>query len=206
MSEAADRIDIDLSETRRAAELVRSSLLDLRAGYDLARYEYTREIRIAPGEIAHSHPTLTLNTLLREPNPILSLYLHEQMHWYATWYSYHSDAGWRAIWAALRQRYPVVPITFPEGAHTESSSYLHLIVNWLEIAATADFLGHQSAADIAAKNFIYSGLYRIVLADWDWLAGLYRTRGLTPIRHATTLSPEDLAIAARIDEATTDSA
>jgi hypothetical protein len=44
----------------------------------------------------------------------------------------------------------------------------------------------------------------IVLADWNALAELYRAIGLTPIHPATRMTIDDLAIAALLDEATTE--
>ena len=79
---------IDLSEAERASNGIKSMLLKLRGEHDLAPFEYTRKVRIAPGEIPHSHPVLTINTMVRDEQPLLSLYLHEQMHWYVTWYSH----------------------------------------------------------------------------------------------------------------------
>jgi hypothetical protein len=192
---------IDLSEAERASSSIKSMLLKLRGEFDLAPFEYTRKVRIAPGEIPHSHPVLTINTMVRDEQPLLSLYLHEQMHWYVTWYSHRHGAGWRAIWADLRARFPDVPVAFPEGAHTAQSSYLHLIVNWLEIAATSRLFGEKTAKEIASKNFVYSGIYKIVLAHWDTLSDLYREHALAPFRSATTMTEEDLNLAAREDEA-----
>jgi len=126
------------------------------------------------------------------------------MHWYLTWYSHARHDGWKDIWAALLARYPTVPVQFPEGAHTVQSSYLHLIVNWLEIEASAQILGRVKAVEIAGNNFVYSGLYRIVLADWNALAELYRANALAPIYPATRMTTDDLAIAALMDEATTE--
>ena len=135
MTQSVDDVTIDLSATQKAAEDVRTMLLKLREDYDLSLYEYARQVKIAPGEIPHSQ--LTLNTRIREDAALLSTYLHEQMHWYVTWYSHTRHDGWKAVWAALLARYPRVPVAFPEGAHTVQSSYLHLIVNWLEIEASA---------------------------------------------------------------------
>jgi hypothetical protein len=204
MIRSVDDVAIDLSATQKASEHVRTILLKLRQDYDLSLYEYARQVRIAPGEIPHSHPVLTLNTRIAEDAALLSAYLHEQMHWYLTWYSHTRHGGWKAIWAALLAHYPEVPVAFPEGAHTVQSSYLHLIVNWLEIEASAQFLGRLKAVEVAEKNFVYSGLYRIVLADWNALAELYRTNALTPIYPATQMTADDLAIAALMDERTTE--
>lgn len=197
-------ITVDLSETLKGCDALRETLVALHAEHDLARYRYAPRMRIAPSEIAHSHPVLTLNTRVRGAEPLLSLYLHEQMHWYVTWYSWVRKDDWQVIWAALRERYPEVPSVFPEGAHTPQSSYLHLIVNWLEIYAAGEFIGRAKAIEIAAANFVYSGLYKIVLADWDALSRLYEANALVPIRLASEMTEEDLAIAARMDEATTD--
>jgi hypothetical protein len=204
MTRSADDVTIDLTEAQKASERVRSMLLKLSSDYDLSPYEYTHRVRIAPGEIAHSHPVLTLNTMIREETALLSLYLHGQMHWYVTWYSYARHGSWNAIWAALSACYPNVPVVFPEGAHNAQSSYLHLIVNWLEVEAAAQLLGHPKSVALAQKNFVYSGLYRIVLADWDALTKLYRGHALAPIYPATAMTEGDLAIAARMDEAPTD--
>lgn len=200
----ADDVEIDLTEVRRAAEQVRGLLDKLRSEHDLRRFEYTTRVRIAPGEIPHSHPVLTLNTMLRAERALLSTYLHEQMHWYVTWYSYAHIAGWRAVRRELEARYPAIPAVFPEGAHTAASSYLHLIVNWLEVEAASTFLGREAAVEIASRNFVYSGIYKIVLAEWDELSRLYREHGLVPIRAAAEMTEDDLALAARMDEAAVD--
>ena len=204
MRRSAEDIEIDLAETQRAAELVRDLVRKLRSKHDLERFEYTTRVRVAPGEIPHSHPVLTLNTMLRAEDALLSTYLHEQMHWYVTWYSHARLKGWRAIWKELEESYPTVPVAFPDGAHTLASSHLHLVVNWLEIEAATTFLGREAAVGIASKNFVYSGLYRIVLANWDRLSELYSRHRLVPIRKATDMVDHDLALAARMDEAATD--
>lgn len=195
------RIDIDLSRAQKSAENVRNILVGLRASYDLGRYEYTRRVRIAPNEVAHSHPILTLNTSLRVENQILCTYLHEQMHWYATWYSHTNNSGWHEIWSTIKQRFPSMPIGFPHGANDEMSSYLHIIVNYLEIEAACGLLGLEVARKLAFENFVYRGIYEIVLRDWDFLTDLYRNYGLIPIRPATEMSDQDLQLAALMDEA-----
>lgn len=197
----ADNVEIDLTEARRAAEQVRGLLDKLRSEHDLRPFEYTTRVRIAPGEVPHSHPVLTLNTMLRAEHALLSTYLHEQMHWYVTWYSYAHTERWHVVRRELEARYPAIPTVFPEGAHTAASSYLHLIVNWLEIEATSALLGREAAVEVASGNFVYSGIYKIVLAEWDGLSQLYREHGLFPMRTAIAMTEQDLVLAARLDEA-----
>jgi hypothetical protein len=199
-----DDIAIDLTQSQTDAESVRNMLLSLRVEHDLRPYEYTSKVRVAPGKYAHSHPVLTLSTMTRQSDELLSVYIHEQMHWYVTWYSYTHHASWKTLRATLLQRYPTIPVKFPEGAHTASSSYLHLIVNWLEIDTVAQLLGRDRAVQLSQNNFVYSGIYKIVLNNWDALGALYLKHDLVPVRLATEMNTEDFAVASRMDEATTD--
>jgi hypothetical protein len=75
-------IELDLDAVRKAGDRVRTRLLRLRREFDLTPFEYTRRVRIAPLEIPHSHPVLTLNTRTEDDHALLCTYIHEQMHWY----------------------------------------------------------------------------------------------------------------------------
>src|SRR5215813_10161221 len=136
-------ITLDLDAVQRSADHVRDMLVDLRRRFDLAPFEYTKRVRIAPLEISHSHPTLTLNTFVSDELSLLSTYLHEQMHWYLTWYSRAHTAQWQELLRCLREKYPEVPDSTSGGAHDDFSTYLHLIVNWLEIDATSCFVARE---------------------------------------------------------------
>jgi hypothetical protein len=200
-------IMLDFGTVQRSADRVRDMIVDLRSRFDLARFEYTKRIRIAPLEIPHSHPTLTLNTWVPdERGPLsdglhlLSSYLHEQMHWYVTWYSHARPICRGQLFRALRERYPRVP---PDAAQDEYSIYLHLVVNWLEIEVTARFMDRDRVvAGVEARPF-YRWIYRTVIEDWTPLADLYHHHGLLPLRHATDMSPEELRTAALATEAPT---
>jgi len=97
-------ITLDLETVRRSAERVRDMLTGLRRRFDLSGFEYSTRVRIAPLEIPHSHPVITLNTFASDELGVLSTYLHEQMHWYVTWYGHTHTAFWHELMAALRER------------------------------------------------------------------------------------------------------
>jgi hypothetical protein len=194
-------VTIDLEGVQRSADRVRGMLLDLRSRHDLSPFEYARKVRIAPLEIPHSHPVITLNSFWRDELGLLATYLHEQMHWYVTWYS-HIDCGrWRQLFRLLRERYQQVPVGGSEGAPDEFSGYLHLIVNWLEVEITARFVERDRVVDHVLALHFYRWMYRTVVDDWQALAALYRDYGLVPVKPATDMSAEDLRIAALVDEA-----
>lgn len=195
------RIGIDLSHAKRGAMAMRERLIALRTKYDLGAYEYCKEVCIAPTVIPYSHPVITLHTALFTETALLANYIHEQMHWYVTWYSHKHTNQWRVVWGALERRYPDPPIGRGEGADTLCSTHLHLIVNWLEIEALSSLIGAQAAKEHVAKLHYYRWIYASVIQEWQALRGLYASHYLVPILPAHDMSPEDLALAARLDEA-----
>jgi hypothetical protein len=203
----ADRDDfvvaVDLAAARRSAERVRDMLLRVRADFDLAPFEYCRNVRIAPTETPYSHPEITLGTWVNDELALLASYLHEQMHWYATWYAHTHADQWRRGFTNLRDRYPQVPTTGPEGARDEYSTYLHLVVNWLEVAATSRFFDRERViAHVRALPY-YRWIYRTATDDWQPLGALYAEQALVPLRPATEMSPEDLRLAGLAEETST---
>src|SRR5437870_126082 len=173
----ADRDDLvvrlDLTSAHRSAERVRDMLLRLRNDFELRPFEYCRNVRIAPTEIPFSHPEITLNTWIDDELALLAGYLHEQMHWYVTWYSHVRPDQWCDIFVSLRHRYPQVPTGGAEGARDAFSAYLHLVVNWLEVETTSRFIDRERViAHVRALPY-YRWIYRTVTDDWQALAALY---------------------------------
>jgi hypothetical protein len=176
---------IDLSTAQDGAAKIVECVKLLRQQYDLRRFEFAKHVRVAPTEIPHSHPILTLNTQLFNPDEILCEYLHEQMHWYEEMSGCAKVES--PLIAALKSRYPQAPIEPPEGARDEYSTYLHLLVNWLEIEAASQFLGAKRAQEIAQNKRYYRWIYRTVLSDWPELEALFRVYKIVPMAPADHL-------------------
>jgi len=193
-------IALDFTAVQRNAEHVRAMLLDARGRFDLARFEYCKQVRIAPTEIPYSHPSITLNTWIHDDLGLLSMYLHEQMHWYVTWYSHVRAPQWRSLFGQLRERYPSVPAAEAGGGNDEFSTYLHLLVNWLEIEAVSRFVDRDRVVNHVRALHFYRWIYQTVTDDWEALGALYLEQGLLPMRPATELSADDLRLAALMDE------
>ena len=196
-------IGLDFTAVQHGAERVRDLLRDIRTRFDLARFEYSKQVRIAPTEIPHSHPRITLNSWVHDDLGLLAMYLHEQMHWYVTWYSHVHAPQWQHLFEQLRERYPAVPTVEAGGAHDEFSTYLHLLVNWLEIEAVSQFIDRGRVESHVRALHFYRWIYQTVLDDWEPLGALYRQQGLLPVRLATRMSADDLKLAALMDEAQT---
>jgi hypothetical protein len=73
-----------------------------------------------------------------------------------------------------------VPVEQPEGAGSERSSYLHLIVCYLEYASLIEVLGPAEARRVIEhwSNDHYREIYRTVLHDADALGELVARHGL----------------------------
>jgi hypothetical protein len=196
-------ITFDFDEVKRSADRVRAMLLDIRSKFDISAFEYTTRVRIAPLEIPHSHPVLTLNTWVRDEAGLLSTYIHEQMHWYLTWFSYALPDQWKELFRALRQRYPEVPVGTPEAAPDEFSIYLHLVINWLEIDITSQFIDRDRVVEHVRGLPFYRWMYRVVVNDFDSLGELFREHGVLPVKPATKMSAAELQTAALATESPT---
>ena len=170
---------------------MRDLLAALRRRHDLSRYEYTRIVRIVPGGETFAHPVLTLgNRFATSEDLLLSTYLHEQMHWYL-WYLGTPERDMVAPFMdELVRRYPQAPIDVPNGgARSYELTYEHLVVNWLELAATSEFIGRERTMALARAQRLrsYGWLYDVVVNDWEKLGKLYKRHGIVPIRPAAEL-------------------
>ncbi len=181
-------IEIDLSEAQRGAEAARDLLNELRARHDLSGWEYTDKVRIAPLEFPHSHPVLTLNSRLvlrdrPDEDAFLCSYLHEQIHWALD--IYREDESSCAI-ERFRDVYPNAHTAPPETAANENSTYLHLVVNWLEIEAASEFIGRERAEAVARNSVGYKWMYRVVVDDRKRIEEILKSTGVLPLPPPTS--------------------
>jgi hypothetical protein len=182
------RIDIDLEQAEREAARVRQWLIALRQRHDLSRFEYTHHIRVVPASPTYSHPILTLGTRFTETeDKLLATYLHEQMHWYLYLLGGPDHDPIAPFFDELVRRYPDAPTQLPEGARNYDQTYAHLVINYLELCATGEIIGHARAAALAETQFGYRWIYRTVIRDWDKLGALLKEHGILPIQPAHKL-------------------
>jgi hypothetical protein len=186
------QVDVDLDHARREGERVSNLLAALRRRHDLARFEYTSVVRIVPGGDTFAFPVLTLgNRFADNEDLLLSTYLHEQMHWYLWHLGTPERDMLEPFMDELVRRYPDAPTTLPDGARSYEATYVHLVVNWLELAATSELIGRPRAFALAEAQHTYRWIYRTVLKDWDVLGELYERHDLLPIRSAVDLRQQN---------------
>jgi hypothetical protein len=78
-----------------------------------------------------------------------------------------SEAATAAAFEDLRRLFPSVPTKLPEGARGQQSTYLHLIICYLELEAMSELLGVETARKQLATWPYYTWVYSTVLAETD---------------------------------------
>jgi hypothetical protein len=166
-------VKVTLASGSDAQKRLRTRLFEVVQRYGgLKEWLFTREILIDDSTIPRSHPVLALGTKsvgVRTSLGLLSLFLHEQMHWHLSQHPAELALAMRD----LRNTYPEVKVGREEGgARNEESTYLHLLVCHLEAEALSNLIGRKRAFDLILKKPYYHWIYRIVVSDYQRIASV----------------------------------
>jgi hypothetical protein len=182
-SNAQDKLDISLKSGSQSEIQTKEQLQRLYKTYDLSKWIFTKSILIDEKSIPHSHPILTLHTRhLKDDDLLLSTFVHEQLHWFLV----QKDKETKEAIKEVRALFPKVPVGFPEGARDEESTYLHLLVNYLEYRADRELLGELRAKQV--MDFWATDHYK-----WVYRTVLERTRDIGNIAFKHKLIPTNRA-------------
>lgn len=161
-------VDITTKNNSKYEIGVAKRMNDILKQYDLSKWIFTKKIIVEDGVIPHSHPVLTLNTKKRSDNDLLSTFIHEQLHWYV---DANPDAEKKAV-TVFRKRYKNVPIRNGKGARDEYSTYMHLIVCYLEYRSMAELLDEETAKKLMKASNHYTWIYETVIQDQAYIGGI----------------------------------
>jgi len=145
----------------------------LNRAHDLTKWQFSDAIHIDEKAIPHSHPILTLHTRHNKKGEIdllLSTYLHENIHRYLD----NHQTALEEIIVALKKRFPKVAVGHPAGARDEYSSYLHIVVCFLELDAMRQLLSearYQKIVEFWQRDH-YTQIYKLVIEHNDDIAVL----------------------------------
>jgi hypothetical protein len=173
-------VAIELVTNDDWSHATRAQLARLLAEYDLTPWMFTSGVAIDSRAIPHSHPVLTLHTRhLEHDDLLLATLLHEQLHWFLM--TVPDSAAIRAL-DDLKRLFPSVPIAFPDGCQDEESTYLHLVVNYLEWLVLCSVVGSERARRIIEfwSQDHYRWVYRQVLEREADLRRVVVDGGLVP--------------------------
>ena len=142
--------------------------------HDLSKWIFTDTVLVEDHVIPHSHPVLTLSTRRMSNDDLLSTFIHEQIHWHGE----AKDKEVRDAMKDLKTFYPEVPVGRPDGARDEFSTYLHLIVCYLEYKGMVELVGKERAVAVMESMNHYKWIYRQVLDYTDRIAGIVKKHDL----------------------------
>jgi len=174
-------VSITLKHGTAGEAATREQLQRLLATYDLSPWLHTKAVVIDAQAIPLSHPVLTLHTRhAKDDELLLSTYVHEQLHWFLTERQEQTDL---AI-GDLRKAFPNAPAGGRAGARDEYSTYLHLLVCFLEQQAVVQVVGELKAKQVMEfwATDHYTWVYRQVLDHGQEIASVINARHLQHAR------------------------
>lgn len=165
------RLGRDTEREQAAAKQLRR-LLDT---HDVSPFIFTYSVVIREGDVPHSHPRLTINTLhLKDDASALSVFIHEQFHWLGAAYAKEVNAAVKD----LKLLYPSIPGGSRGGARDGFSTYVHLIVGLQEFRAAASLFGRAEAKRVIARKPHYRWIYAQVLENETAIAAIIQKHSL----------------------------
>ncbi|MCB0490152.1 MAG: hypothetical protein KDC99_16840 [Cyclobacteriaceae bacterium] len=167
------QIDISSKNESEREEKVVTLLKEILLENDLSQWRFTDKVIIEERVIPHSHPTLTLNTSSFDKKDILDTYLHEQLHWYVD----RNQSGENAAIEEFKLRYKNVPFGNRAGARDEYSTYLHLIVCFLEYRSLAQLLGEEESKQMMWNQTHYTWVYNKIIEDSSYIRKVLKNSG-----------------------------
>ncbi len=178
LAHAQADVEISLKANTEKEQQKKIQLERLLKQYNLSKWIFTSSVLIdEQTRIPHSHPVLTLNTnQLDDDLATLSTFIHEQIHWFEEANPKQRD---KAI-EELKTLYPDAPGGPPEGARDRYSTYLHLIVCYLEYQGMKELVGNEKAKqviEVSSKRF-YKWIYRTVLSDESRIKAVLDKQGI----------------------------
>lgn len=130
-------------------EEARQQIRRILSSYDLDPWIFTQEVRIEEGAQPYSHPILTLNAdFLDNDEQQMSIFIHEQAHWFVSEsvpYRAPEDGSEVEIIEELQLLFPNAPVS-------DYSTFLHLIVGWVELDAMVELVGERKARQLLREK------------------------------------------------------
>jgi hypothetical protein len=174
-----ETVEISVRHADDKSELLtRDQLRRLLSQHDLSKWIFTKKVLIdRDAGIPHSHPVLTLNTgRLKDDELLLSTFVHEQIHWFFV--ERHEQTEKAML--ELRGIFPKAPAGPPDGARDEVSTYLHLLVCYLEYQVVRELLGELKGRQVIEfwATHHYRWVYRQVLDEGRKIGAVLRKHKL----------------------------
>ncbi len=176
MASSSD-FDIRLKNNSPREQAAADQLRRLLDTHDVSSFVVTYSVMIDEYDAPHSHPILTINAVyLDDDNSALSIFLHEQMHWFGM----ILEPNMQAALKDLKTLYPTVPRGRNGGAQDDHSTYVHLLVGVQEFDIMARLVGDKEAERVLRTKPNYRWVYGEVLKNQATLRAITEKHNLNP--------------------------
>jgi len=175
VSSYSQNVRIGLASQNKAEEITRKKLVHILEEYNVEKWIFTDTLVISSSEIPHSHPVLTLNTRPQSDLSLLAVFIHENAHWHLV----EKEQETNLAIGELKKKFPSVPVGGGEGARDEYSTYLHLIVNFLEYDGIEQIAGERASKAVLNRKPYYKWIYKQVLNNLEYLREITVKYGLS---------------------------
>jgi hypothetical protein len=164
-------LDIVELHPNKLTGITKQNILHLSQVYDLRPFLFSKNIQIESGVRNQSHPVIQINTKHAEnPQRLLSIFLHEQLHW---WLKANKN-----LTLALKD----VKKAYPK---TRTHLHLELIACYLELRTLNYYLGEKEGrmviSQIMKKDRTYPWVYHEVLGKNLKISKIVKRYGLLPL-------------------------
>ncbi len=163
--EDEEPIEVKLVSDTEARRRLRSRLLRVvRSDDRLDKWLFTRHVLIDDSTVSHSRPVLTLGTGVtsKSSSGLPSEFLHEQIRRHLSMHPAESKLAMED----LRRKYPTAKVGREQGgARNEESTYLHLLVCFLELESLSELVGKKKASSLIATKPYYTWVCGKVASD-----------------------------------------
>ncbi|MEM7058411.1 MAG: hypothetical protein AAF557_12530 [Pseudomonadota bacterium] len=181
---------IDMREAENRAAETWEVLKAMRNKHELARYEFTQTVRIAPLEQPHSHPVLTIGpSYNRNEEMFVANYLHQQVKRYLL---DHRGLEVDQALEKLAKLYPRRPAPGKFWSEDKADVHLDLIACRLELNLVQDLFGGSVARKRVETAGVRRWCYREAWFRKARLIEMLDDLGITPVpdaRMPTALEP-----------------
>jgi hypothetical protein len=156
---------------RELEQQTREQLQKVLSEYNVSPWIYKRRVKIDASSVGESGSyMITLSTQhVDDDLGLLSEFIHEQIHRI----TYEKRLAERnAAIKELKSLYPDAPAEKPEGGPNEFVTYMHLVINWLELDAMTELVGEETARRLAAEEPHYTWINKRILEDTDQIGSV----------------------------------
>lgn len=172
----------EITFARELEQQTREQLQRVLSEYDVSPWMHKRRVKVDASSIGESGPyIITLSTqYLGDDLGLLAEFIHEQIH--RITFEERLQRRNAAI-EKFRKLYPDAPAERPKGGPNEFVTYMHLVINWLELDAMTELVGEETARRLAAEEDHYTWINARILEDTDKI-------GAVLAQHDLLITPE----------------